>query len=182
MQTEELRNELKKVIEKADRRLLRILYASAREYLRNEKAKNNQLYRLVYTSARSENYTEECVKQILESSRKNNPSKNITGLLVHTDSRFLQILEGPHDKVMETYKSIEKDNRHGGSIMRFCEPVDERYFGDWHMAFKDVSENIGFDTNLSEKERLLYKSMMDGDLNSYKDEGMRVLKTFLAVS
>ncbi|MFY0686670.1 MAG: BLUF domain-containing protein [Cyclobacteriaceae bacterium] len=142
----------------------------------------NQLTRLVYSSVRMKSCTDESIQEILDTSRKNNPKSDITGLLVHTDRRFLQILEGPYQKVMETYQRIEQDTRHGGSNIRYCEPTSERYFKQWHMASKNISKDVEFGTDLLAEEKGIYEKLMDGDLQSYKDEGMRILKTFLMVS
>lgn len=191
MKDKELKKEkLDFLISKGDDKLLDILYAVAKEYSSNNHSFNiekkvapQQLYRLVYTSARSSQCDEKEIDKILAASRRNNKPLDITGVLLHTHDRFLQVLEGEKDKVMTLYQKIEKDKRHGGSMMRFCEPVDERHFGDWNMAGKKInSEKIKYDTSISNQNKQLYKSMLNGDIHSYKDDGMRVLKTFIAFS
>jgi len=178
-----LRNELKSLIDTSDERLLRILLAVIKEYQPAKKDQTGVLYRLVYTSARRSNCSDSEIEKILEASRKNNAKLGITGILIHTKDRFLQVLDGEKDKVKALYQKIEKDDRHGGSIMRFCEPVAGRHFSDWEMAGKKVDEDtVQFHTAISKQKMAVYRSMMDGDLSSYKDEGMRVLKTFLMVS
>jgi hypothetical protein len=171
-------------IPQADEKLLVILDSVMEAYNRpiNEKYSVKELYRLVYTSARKSKCTEADIDQILKASQKNNAQRGVTGILIHTKDRFLQVLEGEKDEVMNLYKKIEKDDRHGGSVMRFCEPVSERHFPDWDMAGKKVDSGIEYNTSISAGKMKLYRSMMDGDLSSYKDEGMRVLKTFLLVS
>ncbi len=180
----QLKDQLLEIVEQADDKLLRMMLAISREYNDIEtSSEESQLYRLVYTSARSSRCSDEEIEKILEASRRNNKRLNVTGILIHTKDRFLQVLEGDREKVTALYNKIEKDNRHGGSIMRFCEPVDKRYFADWNMASKKVNSNdIEYNTSVSDQKRKLYQSMMDGDLSSYKDEGMRVLKTFLLIS
>ena len=178
------KSELITAINSADEKLLRILSAVIKEYnaLKPVKSEEKQLYRLVYTSARSSKCTEEDIEQILEVSRRNNAKIDVTGILIHTKDRFLQVLEGEKETVMRVYSKIENDERHGGSNMRFCEPVKQRYFADWEMAGKKMDTSIEFNTSIDDDKRKLYRSMMDGDLSSYKDTGMRVLKTFLLVS
>lgn len=178
------KNELISSINMADEKLVRILSAVVNEYNTSiaDKSENKQLFRLVYTSARTSKCTDEDIEEILENSRRNNAKLNVTGILVHTSDRFLQVLEGEKDVIMPLYNKIEKDDRHGGSNMRFCKPVDKRHFADWEMAGKKIDKSIEFNTNINEEKRKLYHSMMDGDLSSYKDEGMRVLKTFIMIS
>lgn len=189
---EKLLQQLNNQVAKGDERLLKILIAVAKEYngeledSQPEQAESKEtetLYRLVYTSARSKQCDDKDIEEILEASRRNNSAVGVTGILVHTKDRFLQVLEGEHSKVMALYEKIEKDPRHGGSNMRFCEPVTTRYFKDWDMASKKVNESsVEYNTSISESKKKLYSSMMNGDIHSYRDEGMRVLKTFLLFS
>lgn len=178
-----LKDRIQQKLESADEKLLRILNAVIQEYNGSDAKSDENLYRLVYTSARSPRCTDSDIEQILTTSRKNNSALGITGILIYTKDRFLQVLEGEKEKVMALYEKIDKDDRHGGSSMRYCEPVKGRHFIDWDMAGKKIDEDkVKFQTSLSEQKKNLYRSMMDGDLSSYKDEGMRVLKTFLLVS
>ena len=185
---EKLREELNSYLDKGDERLLKMLLAVAKEYVHtveNESTNSSSsaLYRLVYTSARSKSCDDAEIEKILEASRRNNKPLGVTGMLIYTQDRFLQVLEGEYDKVMSLYHKIEKDRRHGGTNMRFCEEVSTRYFLDWDMASKkmDVAD-IEYKSSISESKKELYRSMMNGDIHSYKDEGMRVLKTFLLYS
>ena len=191
MKTAKIRNVLKDMIDDADNRLLRILYVTAKEYNREEAESdqiktekgNHTLYRLVYTSSRDESCSDEDIEQILAASSRNNSGQDVTGLLIHTPKRFLQVLEGPYDVVQNLYEKIEKDPRHGGSTMRYCEPIESREFEGWYMAGKKmVSDEVEFLTELGENEKTLYQSFMDGDINNYSDDGMRVIKSFLMVS
>lgn len=185
-----LKEKLDFLIRKGDEKLLKILYAVAKEYVGinsdsniENKVAPQQLYRLVYTSARSADCNDQEIEKILAASKVNNKPLGITGVLLHTHDRFLQVLEGEKDKVMSLYHKIEKDQRHGGSMMRYCEPVSERHFGDWNMAGKQMnSKKIKYDTSISAENKDIYKSMLNGDIHSYKDDGMRVLKTFIAFS
>jgi|GEM_PF-442180 len=189
MNVRELKNQLHDWIETGDIKLLKMIFAVSKVYLSDktelleEEKEDDVLYRLIYSSSRKKSCSDTDIDQILEASRKNNPSKNITGLLVHTDDRFLQILEGPLSNVMSTYHKISKDSRHGGARIRYCEPADQRHFSNWHMGFKDLAHNdVDFETSISPEEQKLYDSLVDGDLTSYEDESMLLLKTFLAVS
>ncbi|MEQ8552621.1 MAG: BLUF domain-containing protein [Cyclobacteriaceae bacterium] len=187
MTLRELKLQLHSWIEKGDVKILKMLYAIAKVYFTANQALESEqtveLYRLVYTSSRANDCDEACIDNILESSRKNNPKEGITGILLHTEDRFLQILEGPLSNVMAAYNRIFQDKRHGGAQIRFCQPTAERYFSQWHMGSKDITEEgLSYDTLISKEERDLYASLVDGDLSTYKDDGMRILKTFLAIS
>jgi len=178
-----LKIELIQAIRQADDRLIRILSTVVSEYQTENVEEEGQLYRLVYTSARSKHCSNRQIDKILESSRTNNAKLRVTGILIHTKDRFLQVLEGEKDKVDALYQKIEKDDRHGGSVIRFFKPVEIRYFEGWDMASKEMdSDKINFTTSVSERKKKLYQSMLNGDIHSYKDDGMRVLKSFLLFS
>lgn len=188
MKDSELRNEAIEGISQADEKLLKILVAVIKEYndpivseRRNETSES--LYRMVYTSARMKDCSDEDISQILEASRRNNSKLHLSGLLIYTHNRFIQILEGSKLNITSLYERIQKDARHAGTSVRFFEPVAQRQFGEWNMAHKNVSkEHVNYKTDTSEERKALYASLMDGDLSSYKDDGMRVLKTFLLIS
>ncbi len=55
------------------------------------------LYQLVYTSVRKPGCDDYEIKKILESCKRNNPSKDITGVLLHSENHFIQYLEGSKD-------------------------------------------------------------------------------------
>ena len=54
----------------------------------------SDLYRLVYTSFRKPKCDDGEIKNILDACKRNNPRRNITGILMHSDSRFIQYIEG----------------------------------------------------------------------------------------
>ena len=190
MTTEELKKQLYQIIENSDERYLRVIYATAKAYYETaendpkpERKTEKDLHRLIYTSKRSEPITEQDVKEILRSSRKNNKALDVTGILIYTEKRFLQVLEGQRDTLTKMYEKIKKDKRHTTSILRFSEPVKVRYFEDWDMVAKKVNiEGFNYETDASEENKAMYKNMFEGDVNLYKDDGMRVLKTFMLIS
>ncbi|MGL4232787.1 MAG: BLUF domain-containing protein, partial [Casimicrobium sp.] len=70
------------------------------------------LVRLVYTSRVTEALTPPGLDAILASSRRNNPTNGITGVLCTNGTVFLQMLEGGRKEVNDTYNRITKDPRH----------------------------------------------------------------------
>lgn len=53
------------------------------------------MIRILYFSQSTRDITDPQVRDILESSRRNNPSLGITGVLIHGGGMFMQVLEGP---------------------------------------------------------------------------------------
>lgn len=182
---ESIKKQLKKLIEHADERLLKILYSTAKIYISEEEHQDveEELFRLVYISARDPLCSDEDIQQILAVSRRNNSPIGITGLLLHSDMRFLQILEGGKKDIKSTYQRIAKDPRHSDSKLVYFEPVKERYFSEWHMGSKSIeNQQLQFDTAISDDQKQLYRSMLSGDRNSYSDQSMKALKTFVILT
>ncbi|MBS0363485.1 MAG: BLUF domain-containing protein [Proteobacteria bacterium] len=72
--------------------------------------------------------------RILAASRRNNTSRNVTGMLCHYDGNFLQFLEGEPDDVEAIFGVIATDPRHRGLIRLYRRETAARLFSDWSMA------------------------------------------------
>ena len=73
------------------------------------------------------------VESILDSSTRNNPEKAITGVLLATETHFLQLLEGEFEALNATLEQISRDERHFQVQMISFNEIEERRFGDWGM-------------------------------------------------
>jgi Sensors of blue-light using FAD len=128
------------------------------------------LYRLVYIS-RNEIVGDDAkirreIEQILASAREKNPQANITGALMFNTGSFAQVLEGAHDEIQETFERIQCDKRHSHVVMLALEPVKQREFSSWSMAylgtdstastkFGDITHDAEFDAALLKGDRIL---------------------------
>jgi hypothetical protein len=101
---------------------------------------------LVYSSVSSQPFSEEQLEQLLITSRENNQNDSITGMLLYRRDCFIQVLEGPEDKVATCYQRICSDPRHTGFIKLFDSNITHRAFENWAMAFngnpKDKIEGL----------------------------------------
>jgi hypothetical protein len=107
-----------------------------------------QLRSLIYKSRCKDFANWDLVNSILASSSRNNPENNITGVLVATETHFLQVLEGEFEVLNATFERIARDTRHDTlQIISFTQ-IEERQFADWAM------HGIGlFDLNQELKSR-----------------------------
>ena len=96
---------------------------------------NGALYRVVYVSSAQRYTASEDLNAILDVSRQNNASRDITGLLLFHDGSYFQVLEGPRGAVEERLRVIGADKRHTGMITVLSEPVTMRGFPEWSMGF-----------------------------------------------
>jgi hypothetical protein len=77
---------------------------------------------------------------LLDNSRKTNHSRGVTGLLLHKDGNWMQVLEGPAEQVREVFSRIRRDPRHHSITVVTEDAVDERLFTDWSMGFRKLSD------------------------------------------
>lgn len=124
------------------------------------------LYHLVYTSVRRPNCDEREISKILDSCKRNNPSKDITGILLHSDDLFIQYLEGDKD-IIKLYDLIKDDDRHKRVVLLSYGPLQERVFPSWHMGYKNLpKERIDFLTEDNQNEKQIFQSIIKGEKQS----------------
>jgi hypothetical protein len=116
------------------------------------------LYTLGYASTETAPLSTADLLELLNQARQFNLAHGITGLLLHRDNSFLQVVEGPKAELMALYERIKRDPRHQRVEILFEEPIAEREFSDWQMAFIDldgidVSMLPGFSDFLMETDK-----------------------------
>lgn len=82
------------------------------------------------------------MKEIMKVSNLNNPPAGITGALVFSDHYFAQILEGDRKSVTNTFCRIATDERHNEIVILDAQPVENRLFDGWAMAYAGHSPDI----------------------------------------
>ena len=100
----------------------------------------SELKRVVYVSEKTF-VSATGLKDIIASSKKNNPEEDVTGCLLSGSNSFLQLLEGPAEFINTLYSKISKVSRHKNVITLCDEKIDERLFLSWSMKLAPF-ENI----------------------------------------
>lgn len=90
------------------------------------------LMQIIYSS-QPFGYDDGMLNSILMEARRNNERDDVSGALVCRRDVYLQLLEGPQDKVEETLGKIRRDDRHVSVTLRFSKQVSERMFEGWSM-------------------------------------------------
>jgi hypothetical protein len=96
------------------------------------------VFQLVYRSVAKAPLSERELTELLLCSRRNNETRGVTGLLLHGDGRFLQVIEGEAGTVLMLYDTIARDPRHEHIQVVAAERIGERCFAEWTMGFADV--------------------------------------------
>jgi len=99
----------------------------------------DDLVLVCYVSSATDEFAREDFAGLLRKSRERNEAVGITGLLMYHAGTFMQIIEGPKSRVEELYGRIRRDSRHRGILQLLNRRIEERCFGDWSMAYRDMS-------------------------------------------
>ena len=94
---------------------------------------------LLYVSHACRDLAPAALDHILAASRAGNATNGITGLLLHIEGGFLQILEGEERALRELYARIGNDRRHRAPRLLLDRDVRKRAFAGWSLGFERPS-------------------------------------------
>jgi len=95
------------------------------------------------------------IHRLLKQARERNARLGITGALLFTEGRFVQVLEGDEAPVMGLIEDIKRDSRHCDIDVLPARLAPERCFSQWSMAFVGASPQAqNYYRDFSLRERL----------------------------
>jgi hypothetical protein len=97
-------------------------------------------YRLLYMSKSVGDLSEVDLARILESARRHNPERGITGVLLFHRGMFLQVLEGGRDDIQALVRTIESDPRNEELDVIYEDEAGQRLFRDWSMSYVPLDD------------------------------------------
>lgn len=102
-----------------------------------------QLERVVYCS-RATVPTESLlvIADILAVAQRNNDRDGLTGALAINDGWFLQVIEGPSDRIDRLMDRIKADRRHTDVEVLQRQVIKHRLFDTWSMASARITPDI----------------------------------------
>jgi hypothetical protein len=136
------------------------------------------LSHLVYVSARKSNCTEEEIQKILASCKANNAAIDITGVLLYSDTHFIQYLEGEYKQIIGLYDKIKTDNRHKNAVLVSSAQIEGRSFPSWQMGAKKIdSSSIDFVTDVTATDKAVFNAIISGK-NQEGNKAQMLIKKF----
>ncbi len=97
------------------------------------------LVHCIYTSVQARSLSDADLARLVKESRLKNASRGLTGILLHVESTFFQVLEGPPEVIDALYDAILCDPRHTRITRIIYEPIARRYFADSSMTLAMLS-------------------------------------------
>lgn len=101
-------------------------------------AGDQELVSLVYTSTASASFRETDLPSLLDECRRLNTARDITGMLLYRNGRFIQVLEGERGTVHALVDTIRADPRHVDMRVLLENAAEERTFPDWTMGYEPL--------------------------------------------
>lgn len=134
------------------------------------------LYHAVYCSRAADGVGRADVDRIVASSRRQNPARGITGVLVFGSGVFFQWLEGPRADILKLIDILHADPRHRDIVfLSQGEEVRERLYPGWDMeevaaddileVLEDALESADDPSNVAALNRTL-EQLRSGPLDS----------------
>jgi len=99
------------------------------------------LVHCIYTSAGTDDFTNEEVIAILKTAREKNKELGVTGILLYESGSFFQIIEGSENIIAKLYDKISHDKRHTRVTKIVVEPIKERSFSEWTMGYPQITRD-----------------------------------------
>ncbi len=107
------------------------------------------VHQLLYISSVTRPMLRIDIEQILFTARRHNQRNEITGMLIASNQRFMQVIEGDERNVRDTYDRICRDARHYASLVLRETDIADRQFADWSMASQYMDDSqLGMMTSM----------------------------------
>ena len=129
---------------------------------------------LIYVSHRTDPSDAMLVRDIAIEASQNNRSLDVSGILMAVGNFFLQVLEGPNDRVETLLEKIGKDERHSDIRVLYRGALPDRIFGQWSMGCVQSNQEIVQSDSLFQKVQAQIENLCD-NLDQEKGEELRDL-------
>lgn len=115
------------------------------------------VFRIIYMSTTARAPAAEELEALMRVARANNERDGITGLVAYHDFTFIQVLEGPREKVEACFERIRQNPLHHNVILVWTDDAAERCFQDYSMAFVPVDRDAHPQSETFKDLRALYR-------------------------
>ncbi|HEX8507153.1 MAG TPA: BLUF domain-containing protein [Hymenobacter sp.] len=98
---------------------------------------------IVYMSRAVRPLSDEDLQQLLDQCRRDNGTRQVTGVLFYSHGNIAQLIEGDPEILAPLFDKISHDGRHSNVVKLVDKPISARSFSEWSMAFHPL-EAAGF--------------------------------------
>jgi hypothetical protein len=97
------------------------------------------MYHLIYLSQATRPLSAKALTCLVDQAWQANAQQYLTGALVYSNKRFIQLLEGEQAALEAAYARIRQDPRHQHLCKVAYHPIAARHFAEWPLAFQILS-------------------------------------------
>lgn len=90
---------------------------------------------LCYISKQKDSLSSSNLEDLFQFVVETNTTLNISGVLLHNNNFFLQVLEGDKDSIQDLFAKIRRDQRHHELLLILNQKVDNRIFNNYEATF-----------------------------------------------
>jgi hypothetical protein len=124
--------------------------------------------RIIYSSIAAPDLDRAALIHLLYHARVSNERRGLSGILLRSNQRFLQVLEGETWKVCAAFAAIRRDVRHSHVEVMDERGIDEATFGRWPMRyFEDSNIAKALNTLSAEAHGAMPKVVDEAILNFF---------------
>lgn len=98
------------------------------------------LRQVVYTSRATKNLNTRDLLNLLHQARGFNEVDEISGLLIHSNGYFMQIIEGTEENIEDLVTRLARDTMHTNIKVISDKFINNRLFADWAMGCADFND------------------------------------------
>ena len=113
------------------------------------------IYSLCYISTKRLDLLKSEINSMIETSKKRNEVKGISGILIEYKNHFIQHIEGEAVAIYELFEKIKLDSRHENVHLLHYSPLEKRLFDNWNMAHRNLDIDIHRDQQFLKCSNLL---------------------------
>jgi hypothetical protein len=97
------------------------------------------MHHLIYLSQATRPLSAKALLGLVEQAQQANARQYLTGALVYSNKRFIQLLEGEPAALEQAYARISQDPRHQHLYKVAHHSIAARRFSEWPLAFQSLS-------------------------------------------
>lgn len=97
------------------------------------------MHHLIYLSQATRPLSAKALTCLVDQAWQANTQQHLTGALVYSNKRFMQLLEGEQVALTAAYARISRDPRHQHLCQVAYHAIAARRFAEWPLAFQTLS-------------------------------------------
>lgn len=99
-------------------------------------------YAICYVSTRTNDVSEDEIKELLQTWKKENSRNEVKGLLLYSEGNFFQVLEGEKDLILNLFAKIKADGRHKDLMQIVGREITQGSYDDYVTDYLDGEKKM----------------------------------------